>query len=163
MIGEELFLSVGAQALLFFKAVGAGFFIGVLYECFRAPRRLLQFIGPAAAVGDILFFCIAALTAFRFFLAASDGRPRFFLLIGMAFGTAIYFGTIGRVLSRLEGKTVRHINRLRRRFQKATGAAADRVAASGKRAGEHVLLLGKRTAGQLRSYIFFKKKTFFRF
>jgi hypothetical protein len=127
MIGEELFLSVQAQALLLLRAVGTGGLIGVLYECFRIPRRLLQSPAPVVAAGDAAFCFLAALVGFRFLLAASDGRPRLFLLCGMAGGAACYFYTVGALISRITRRMERRAASLQRQVYRAADRAVDRA------------------------------------
>jgi len=100
MIGQELFLSWSAQLRLLFEAAVQGVFAALVYEALRVLRRLLPHGDVAVALEDTAFGCFAALWAFGFLLRASQGRPRAFLLLGMACGAGVYFATVGRLVFR---------------------------------------------------------------
>jgi len=98
MMGESLAHAWRQELLLLAKAIGQGLGLAVLYETFRVPRRLLRFGRAAEALGDLIFCLVASLVMFGFFLRVSHGRPRIYLLVGMAFGAAFWFCVPGRVL-----------------------------------------------------------------
>lgn len=47
---------------------------------------------------DILFWCIAAIATFGFFLINDDGRIRIFLLAGETIGFILYYFTLGMLV-----------------------------------------------------------------
>jgi len=96
-----LFVSWSAQLRLLLEAMGQGVVLALVWEGGRILRRLLPHGALAVAVEDMLFCCFAALWAFGFFLRVSEGRPRAFLLLGMAGGAAAYFCSVGRLLRRV--------------------------------------------------------------
>ena len=75
-----------------------GFFIAALYEPFRISRILIKTGVVATGIQDFLFLAASGLTVFAYSLEFGEGYFRYFYLIGIAFGAAVYFLTVGKLI-----------------------------------------------------------------
>lgn len=156
MIGEDLFLSASGQGLLLLRAFGEGITLGLLYEGFRAVRRVFGLSRPAVALLDGLLCFFAALFVFRFFLAASFGKFRLFLAVGMAGGFFLYSVTLGRLLSRAERRLSFRVTKWEKQCAACAGTLFRRCAAAGENALRRARGNIPEKSGKIRS--FFSKK-----
>lgn len=78
------------QFSVFFKSVGCGYAVGVLYVL----SEIIKFAGKKYFLlnifRDISFFVISAILSFMFFLKFNSGIFRFYLLFGEAIGFCIF-------------------------------------------------------------------------
>lgn len=111
MIGEELFISVGGQAMVFAKSCTVGMAIAAVYECFRFLRCMIKHHTVLVAVEDVAFCIAAAVFSFHFWLYAARGELRAFIIIGEWFGAGIYFLTLGRLINKAERMLVKALRR----------------------------------------------------
>lgn len=73
-------------------------FLGVLPTEKRPPRRRKALLlSLYVAVGDVLFFLVAAFALTVFLYHANNGIPRWYLLAGMAIGFLFYYFTVSRL------------------------------------------------------------------
>ncbi len=148
------------QIRIFLYALGFGFFIGILYDIFRALRVLLTNGKKAFLVSDILFSLAAGFLTFLFALARLDGNIRGYVLVGELLGFVIYSVTFGVFFSRLTDRIVagfyrflgalakpflRLLRRIRRFFQKNVEKAQKKTQNSVKKSKFHL----KSTKGML--------------
>ncbi|WP_051275805.1 spore cortex biosynthesis protein YabQ [Desulfovirgula thermocuniculi] len=90
-------MSVGEQAGAFLLTVALGAAAGLFYDFYRALIRLLRLRGAAGFAGD-LFFCLFLLAfVFAALLYFNYGEVRFYVLLGLALGMALYRLGPGRV------------------------------------------------------------------
>ncbi len=127
MTGGGLAVAWRDQLWLLLSALGEGVCLALLYELFRVPRRLFSFGRAAAVVADVIYCLIASLVMFGFFLGVSQGRPRLYLLIGMAGGAALWFCFPGRLLMRLTESARSIILRFFRSIGRFAGRAAKKI------------------------------------
>lgn len=99
------------QIRVFLYAVGFGFFIGILYDLFRALRLMLSDGKKAFIVSDILFSLAAGFFTFLFALSRLDGNIRGYVLMGELLGFLVYSVSFGVFFSKLTDRIVRGIYR----------------------------------------------------
>lgn len=68
-----------------------GFFLGILYGCFRVLRKVIIHKDKFVHLEDILYCVIAAFGLFYIFHAYNDGIMRSYVLLGIQIGAVIYF------------------------------------------------------------------------
>ncbi len=106
------YLVSGSQQIrIFLYALGFGFFIGVLYDLFRALRLMLTNGRKAFIVSDILFSLAAGFFTFLFALSRLDGNIRGYVLMGELLGFLIYSVSFGVFFSRLTDRIIRTVYR----------------------------------------------------
>ena len=88
MVSENLFL---------LHAVGLGFFLSFLYDCFRIFRRLIPHGLFWISLEDSFFWLGVAIVGFRFLHGEGNGTLRWFAVLGAAVGIFLY----GRLISAL--------------------------------------------------------------
>ncbi|MCL2072087.1 MAG: spore cortex biosynthesis protein YabQ [Oscillospiraceae bacterium] len=76
-----------------------GFALGVLYEPLRISRLFIKTGAITAGIQDFLFLSLCGVTVFAYSLEFGEGYFRYYYLIGIAFGAAVYFQTAGRLIS----------------------------------------------------------------
>jgi spore cortex biosynthesis protein YabQ len=86
------------QTLLFLSTVGVGAVIGVLYDLFRVLRKTAAHNNAVVQMEDLIFWLAATLLMFYFMLVKNYGEIRFFAVLGVAVGMALYFCTVSRWL-----------------------------------------------------------------
>lgn len=90
-------LSLSEQIAGFLFALAAGIFLGAFYDVFRVLRSMLNSKKSHVFFQDLLYMAVSAVVTFLVALAYSDGRIRFYLLLGEAAGWCVWHFTIGRV------------------------------------------------------------------
>lgn len=76
-----------------------GFFAAFFYEIFRIFRMFVRHNVIAAAAEDFLYLSLLGFFTFVYSLEKGGGYFRYFYLLGMVFGGAVYFLTVGRIIS----------------------------------------------------------------
>jgi hypothetical protein len=99
-----------------------GFLHAALYEPMRIARIFFRCHAALVAVGDFLFLAASGLIVFAYSLEFGGGHFRYYYLIGLAFGTVVYFLTVGKL-----------INTLTRTFADAIRKAVRRTASAVRR------------------------------
>lgn len=97
---------------MFLYALLLGGVIGVLYDVFRVSRVAFRLSWLLVLLQDILFFLLAALLLWRYFLLQSSGEVRIFAVLGVLLGWVIYFFTLGCLVMRLASLIIRVITRM---------------------------------------------------
>ena len=92
--GKHLEIYLSQQVMAFVWAVVIGCVFGLLFDVFRILRIAIPVPDAVIAAQDILYFSVCAALAFLFLLGQTDGRVRFFLLVGIVIGAIIYFCTL---------------------------------------------------------------------
>ncbi|MCL2639160.1 MAG: spore cortex biosynthesis protein YabQ [Oscillospiraceae bacterium] len=88
-----------------------GFFFGVFYEVIRIIRLFKKQSDLAVSVTDFVFLSLAGLITFAYSMELGNGQFRWFYIAGAGFGGAIYFLTLGRLVSLASNFIVRCIKR----------------------------------------------------
>lgn len=86
------------QILNFGIAALIGAALGVLYDVFKVLRLVGINSRIAAFFEDILFFLIATVTMFSYYMQITDGKFRIYPLIAAVIGFAIYFLTVEKLV-----------------------------------------------------------------
>jgi Sec-independent protein translocase protein TatA len=99
-----------------------GFLLAALYEPMRIARIFFRTHAALVAVSDFLFLSACGLIVFAYSLEFGGGHFRYYYLIGLAFGTVVYFLTVGKL-----------INMITRAFADAIRKAVRRTASAIRR------------------------------
>lgn len=89
---------IAGEAMLFLTSCMLGAALGVVYDFFRALRLIVPTGAALAFVEDGVFFAVAGVAEFVFFLNHTYGQLRVFLLVGQGLGFLIYYLTAGRAV-----------------------------------------------------------------
>lgn len=84
------------QFLLY--AILFGAFLTSVYDIFRILRRVFPHGNILVSIEDLLFWIFCAVSVFYLLNAQSDGRLRWFSVVGAALGMSVYRVTFGRLL-----------------------------------------------------------------
>ncbi|MCL1867029.1 MAG: spore cortex biosynthesis protein YabQ, partial [Oscillospiraceae bacterium] len=71
-----------------------GFALATLYEPIRVVRLFVRTNAVAAGIQDFLFLSACGLIVFAYSLEFGTGYFRYFYVLGIAFGAAVYFLTV---------------------------------------------------------------------
>lgn len=93
-------VSVASQTLEFFYSALLGVGIGVLYDIFALIRSYLKKSSVVTGLLDSLFWICATVALFAFVMTISEGRMRWYVLVGTLGGTFIYKCTISALFFR---------------------------------------------------------------
>ncbi|MCL2086486.1 MAG: spore cortex biosynthesis protein YabQ [Oscillospiraceae bacterium] len=92
-----------------------GFALAFVYEGFRTLRVFIPHNGLAVGVEDFAFLCFAGLVTFAYSMELGTGEFRMLFVVALAFGGAVYFLTLGALISFVINKFA---NALRKLFKK---------------------------------------------
>ena len=94
----ELQNIVAAQTANFLESLAVGAVLGGLYDAARVLRLVTRPGRRALFIMDFLYMCAAAFVTFAFFMKATYGQPRLYLLLGEGLGFAAWYFTAGRAV-----------------------------------------------------------------
>lgn len=86
------------QLTQFFLAACIGVALGVVYDFFKVLRLIGLDFKVAAFVEDILFFLIATVTMFSYYMQVTDGKFRIISVIAAFLGFLIYSLTVEKLV-----------------------------------------------------------------
>ena len=109
-------ISLAGQTVAFLYSCALGAGLCVIYDIFRALRMFFLFGRVLTAVFDVLYFFLAAIFTFAFFMAVSQGEVRGYLYFGELIGWLLYYETIGTLLFRLQNGIFRFLRRITRKI-----------------------------------------------
>ncbi|MDR2532994.1 MAG: spore cortex biosynthesis protein YabQ [Oscillospiraceae bacterium] len=89
-----------------------GFFLAVFYEIIRIVRLFRKQSDLAVGITDFLFLSVSGLITFAYALELGSGYFRWFYIAGLTFGAAVYFLTIGQLVSLASNLIVRFVKRI---------------------------------------------------
>ncbi len=90
-------LSVQIENLMPF--LGLGFILGIVYDAAGIIRSLFVKLKPIVFVADFLFCILSAVLTYLLLLATANGFIRIYLLLALFTGAAVYFSTLGVLVS----------------------------------------------------------------
>lgn len=93
--------------LLLSMAVGAG--LAMVYDLFRIARRAVRHSYAVMSGEDLLFWILAGVTTFFFFLFLNEGKFRLYTVLGIFIGIMVYRMTLSRLLVPFFGKIIKKI------------------------------------------------------
>lgn len=105
-------VAIAQQTQMFLYALLLGGVVGVAYDCFRVTRVAFHLSWGIVLVEDLLFFTLATLLLWRYFLLESSGEVRIFAVVGMLLGWVLYFFTLGTLVMHLSGFLVKTVKRV---------------------------------------------------
>ncbi len=83
------------QLRLFLLSLGAGFFLGIVYDILRTIRLTLTKSKKVIFIFDVLYFILFGLGTFIFFLATNKGEFRSYMILGEIIGWIFYYLSFG--------------------------------------------------------------------
>lgn len=86
------------QLTQFFIAACIGVALGVVYDFFKVLRLIGLDFKIAAFVEDVLFFLIATVTMFSYYMQVTDGKFRIISIIAAFLGFLVYSLTVERLI-----------------------------------------------------------------
>jgi spore cortex biosynthesis protein YabQ len=96
--------------LLIDLAIGAG--IGLLFDCYRALRRLLKPGWLVTQLADFFFWVCCALLSFRVFFVVTGGAVNFYSILIIPIGALLYLKLVSRSLQKPLMIIFYHLSRL---------------------------------------------------
>lgn len=100
------------QIYTFLLSIALGAAVGVVYDMFRAFRRAIPCRKISVFFQDVIFWLIACIVFFCFSLIRCEGQIRFFALLGMFSGFALWIMTVGKYAHKLPAKAIHKLYRL---------------------------------------------------
>ncbi|MBE6853383.1 MAG: hypothetical protein E7505_07885 [Ruminococcus sp.] len=97
----ESFFTVGEQMQLFLISCLFGIPIGIFYDIFRVIRIILPHSSLLTAAEDVLFFVLYSVFIMSFTFSAARSEFRMYYIFGNIIGFAVYYFTIGRLVTGL--------------------------------------------------------------
>jgi len=107
-----MILSLSAQAAVFLWMAAAGAASGLLFDLFRALRRVWPHHDALTWLEDLLFWMLVFLVVFGLIIRRNGGEMRAFLLLGLALGTAVYFAGPSKIVLAALVAVGRFVNRV---------------------------------------------------
>ena len=93
--------SVSLQTLEFFYSGLLGIGLGVLFDFFRVVRFYLPVKRFIISAFDVLFWVVATFSLFAFILTISDGKMRWYVLVGVFCGGFVYVSAVSEIVFRV--------------------------------------------------------------
>lgn len=97
-IYSELFFGTGRELRLAVYSVITGAVMGAVYEIFRTIRQGIRHNKWAVMIEDVIFTLLFGIVYYAFSVELTKGVMRFFVLLGMLIGFAIYLDSLGKLL-----------------------------------------------------------------
>ena len=94
----ETFFSPSEQTIFFLYSVIMGAGIGILFDCFRVARIILEHTAFFVILEDIIFLFLWAVALIVFSMELCRGEVRFYYFIGNILGFAVYYFTVGKLV-----------------------------------------------------------------
>ena len=107
-----MILSFGYQASVFITAVVIGFAVGFAYDILRIIRLIVKHRPWAVNLEDGLFWTAAVFCSFTAMLAKNNGDMRFFIILGIGLGMAVYFSLPSLLIMGCAERIVRTVKRV---------------------------------------------------
>ena len=111
MEGLESFFTSGQQLRLFLLSCAFGIPIGIVFDIFRVIRMIIHHNKIAAALEDILFFCLYGVFLMCFTISMARSEFRFYYCAGNLIGFILYYVTAGTVVTGILRKIIGFIKR----------------------------------------------------
>ena len=87
-------LSVSHQVYVFAAMILCGALTGVVFDVFRAARRRFRPCGAVIAAQDVALWLFELAVVFATVFKVNNAAVRFYEIIGLAIGSALYFITV---------------------------------------------------------------------
>ena len=124
-------ISLAGQTIAFLYSCAFGVALCVVYDLFRAVRLFFLLGRVWTAFLDVLYFFLAAVFTFAFFMAVTQGEVRGYLYLGEFLGWFLYYETVGSWLFRLQNQIFSFLHRVMRKiaspFRKIVRKLSDRA------------------------------------
>lgn len=100
-----------SQVTVFFRAVGCGILLGMLYDVFSAVRMTFGEKKYIYIFFDTAFFLLASLISFFFMVLYNSGQVRLNIMVAELSGGIVFHHSLGRYILK---RYAVHLNRLRK-------------------------------------------------
>jgi spore cortex biosynthesis protein YabQ len=91
-----MILPVNIQLYYFLSTIIAGFAVGIMFDIYRIIRGFNSPSKVMTAISDMLFWILAALITFIFFMYTNNGDLGYYTFVGLIAGLFIYFKAVSR-------------------------------------------------------------------
>lgn len=109
-------LSLATQTKSFLLSLGLGFLMGFFYDFFRLIRLSISRNKILIIVFDLLYCIFLCFATFIFCMTVNEGEIRFYLLLGESIGFAVYYFSLGVVISSLGERLIDFTRRFLKRI-----------------------------------------------
>lgn len=86
-----------SQGQVFIIFLIVGLIIGIIFDFFRAVRKVFKTSDFVTYIEDIIFMAIIGILIVNNLILVNNGEIRFFIILAILFGTTLYFMTISRI------------------------------------------------------------------
>ena len=86
-----------SQGQIFTVFLIIGLCIGVIFDIFRALRKIFKTPDFATYIEDIIFMAIVGILIVNNLILVNNGEIRFYIILAIIFGMTFYFFTISRI------------------------------------------------------------------
>lgn len=91
-------ISIASEARIFYLSILYGIAVAIIFDLFRAFRRLVKGSTTAVGVQDVAFWVILAAVVFTCIDRVNDGEPRWYIFAGILLGAVLYLLTLSKWL-----------------------------------------------------------------
>ncbi len=109
-------LSLATQTKSFLLSLGLGFLMGFFYDFFRLVRLSISRNKILIIIFDLLYCIFLCFATFIFCMTVNEGQIRFYLLLGEAIGFAVYYFSLGVVISTLGERVINFTKKYFKKF-----------------------------------------------
>ena len=86
-----------SQGEIFVIFLIIGICIGVIFDLFRAIRKVFKTVDFLTYIEDIIFMAIAGILVVNNLIIINNGEIRFYIIMSLFFGIVFYFFTISKL------------------------------------------------------------------
>ncbi|MDU4961243.1 MAG: spore cortex biosynthesis protein YabQ [Sporomusaceae bacterium] len=94
------------QLYTFCLLTATGAALALAFDCYRAVRIALRWRALATALGDLLYWLLAAVTVFGALLKGNWGEIRFYVFLALASGAGLYYRFLSAYVMHLLAKAL---------------------------------------------------------
>lgn len=94
-------ISNALQLISFFRAIGLGVILCLLYDVFRVIRTVYNNSDLMIFIEDIIYFVIISPVVFLFLLATTNGEIRIYILVAVLIGFTVSRFTVSMLFFRV--------------------------------------------------------------
>lgn len=140
-------ITISGQTGLLLSSFLLGVVLGAVFDIFRVIRISARSGRVAVFVQDVIFWLICAASTFVFFLLMNKGKLRFLMLLTEFLGAALYYNSIGIIVTR---KVKQYDASIKRHTKAAVRLAAKPVMKYGGKAAAQISKSERKTGSFLK-------------
>lgn len=112
-------MNLQIQLFTFCMMFSSGWILGIVFDVYRVLTRPLKLSRISFSILDIIYWLMATLFVFKMLYESNDGQLRFYVFIGLLFGTWFYYAYVSlytvqliQFILRIVKQTIRIIYRI---------------------------------------------------